>query len=239
MDVVQVDYADLILFCESKSTNDQTTKILAKIEAAYGPDGLGILEISDVPDFERKRQALLPLAAQLPHLTDLEDLVDAESMYSIGWSHGKEMLGGQPDTAKGSFYAKPFDDTTQNRWPSASLPALETAFVDMSRTLQEIGCRIAYVCDAYCATRGVVGTGMAQSLQASHNATGRLLHYFAAAADAAATQETASSATWCAWHKDHVRIWCAITEQHDTYTCTQHHEHTGHVDRSRSWVISR
>lgn len=35
-----------------------------------------------------------------------------ESVYQIGWSHGKEMMSeGQPDFSKGSYYANPqYDD---------------------------------------------------------------------------------------------------------------------------------
>lgn len=204
--VQQIDYADLIAFDTSNSSTKD--EMLKKIEAAYGPEGLGILEIMNVPDFEQQREQLLPLAARLPHLPDLDALIDEESMFSIGWSHGKEVLSsGQPDTAKGSFYAKPMDSATRNRWPTNSMPKLQSAFIEMCNTLQDIGCRLGHLCDAYCAFRGVQNTQIAASLHTSHNATGRLLHYFAVDEhdENSAVKDTASS-LWCAWHNDHVRL---------------------------------
>lgn len=39
-----------------------------------------------------------------------EKYVHAKSVYSFGWSHGKEKLEGKPDIAKGSFYFNPIHD---------------------------------------------------------------------------------------------------------------------------------
>lgn len=70
----------------------------------FGPDGLGIVSVSGVPDFPALRERLLPLAAALAALPDAARaaLEDAASNYNVGWSHGKEALaGGRPDTLKG------------------------------------------------------------------------------------------------------------------------------------------
>lgn len=59
-------------------------------------------------------------------------------MYNAGWSMGKEKIGDEPDTSKGSFYANPLYDTPgtdedkkefpwalpDNIWPKESLPGL-------------------------------------------------------------------------------------------------------------------
>ena len=64
------------------------------IEAAYGPEGLGLLVISGVPGFVRARAALLPLASRLAALPPdaLARLEDRASGYNFGWSAGKEQL---------------------------------------------------------------------------------------------------------------------------------------------------
>lgn len=96
------DYAEL--------TNPSPPPSLSgRIQRAYGPDGLGILAVSNVPGYEERRKALLPLARRLASLPadELTRLEDPDSFYSVGWSHGKEVFQGKPDLAKGSFYANP------------------------------------------------------------------------------------------------------------------------------------
>jgi hypothetical protein len=102
---VTLDYAQLL---------DPAAELGAAVEAAYGPDGLGLLLVNGVPGYAEARGRLLPLASRLASLpaAALEALEDPASTFNFGWSHGKEtMNGGQPDTAKGSFYANPLLDT--------------------------------------------------------------------------------------------------------------------------------
>ena len=68
----------------------------ACIEAAYGPEGLGILVVDGVPGYSEKRAALLPLASRLAALPAdaLDALSDPESHWNFGWSHGRERLEG-------------------------------------------------------------------------------------------------------------------------------------------------
>lgn len=166
------------------------------VSTAFGPDGLGILAVRGVPSFEEKRQSLLPLAEKLPTLPDLDSCVDEASMYSIGWSHGKESLAsGKRDDSKGSYYINPFDDAS-NIWPS-SLPELKTAVLEMADILQSTGCLVAKVCDEYCRRQLGTRTSIETALTTSKNAKGRLLHYFPA------TESSNGGGSWCAWHNDH------------------------------------
>lgn len=227
--VVTISYDDLLSFDPEKQ---EALRLMEQIGQAFGPKGLGILAVSGVPDFDVCRKSLLPLAAKLPYLPDLEFCVDAASLYSVGWSHGKEELApGKPDTAKGSFYANPltndlaaaltqrdgFSTTRQeiaaahpeffasNLWPSQTLAELQTAFTRMGQLLQTVGCRVATVCDAYCQKKHGVQTKLATTLQRSLNAKGRLLHYFAID-DEGASISANQHKPWCGWHNDHVRI---------------------------------
>ena len=129
-EIVTVSYHDLIAFDPNykasssvHSPDDDTTSwpqqgLPQRIgHDAFGPHGLGIVLVSNVPHFNTVRTALLPLAAQIPHLPPhvLDMCTDPESYYQVGWSHGKEILSSttrQPDTHKGSYYANPLLTTT-------------------------------------------------------------------------------------------------------------------------------
>ena len=79
--VVTLDYNRLVA---GEDLSDQ-------IGIAFGVDGLGILTVENVPAWEEKRRALLPLAREFADLpvSVKEKYEHAESYYSFGWSHGK------------------------------------------------------------------------------------------------------------------------------------------------------
>jgi hypothetical protein len=216
--VVTVSYNDLILF-DPQHPNELFMEQIGCI--AFGPNGLGILQVSDVPNFTKLRLALLPLAAQIPDVPDIETTcVDPDSLYSVGWSHGKEVLAstGQPDKYKGSYYANPLTPDlvlalserdghcpkrnktaslhpeffAPNIWPTQHLPQLESLFCDMGKLLHYVGCLIAEVCDAYCYSRHGIETSIAPYLRRSLNATGRLLHYFPITPEKDCTETTST-----------------------------------------------
>ncbi|KAF9662492.1 hypothetical protein SADUNF_Sadunf18G0058700 [Salix dunnii] len=139
---VTIPYADL---------KNKDADLSAKIEEGFGPNGLGILSISDVPGFSSLRQNLLHLSPRLANLPQKvkDELEDPHSRYNFGWSHGKEKLeSGKPDLLKGSFYANPILDVptsdmclkqrypsycSSNIWPDSALPELEIGFFMASR----------------------------------------------------------------------------------------------------------
>ncbi|KAH7447349.1 hypothetical protein KP509_01G102600 [Ceratopteris richardii] len=74
---------------------DRNSDLSKELEAGFGPSGLGIIAVSEVPGYASLRRGLLY----------------PTSRYSFGWSHGKEKLeSGSPDFFKGSFYAHPLMD---------------------------------------------------------------------------------------------------------------------------------
>ncbi|XP_034223437.1 uncharacterized protein LOC117633778 isoform X3 [Prunus dulcis] len=146
---------------------DKNTDLSLKIEEGFGPNGLGILSITDVPEYSSLRRNLLHLSPRLANLPEevKKELEDPDSRYNFGWSHGKEKLeSGKPDTLKGSFYANPMLDrpTTDeyllqrypsycgsNIWPNSELPELEVAFKALGKLILGVGLMVAFHCDRY------------------------------------------------------------------------------------------
>lgn len=102
---------------------------------------------ADLPaEFASLRANLFQQAARLASLpaAQLAPLESASSSFCFGWSHGREVMNGRPDTAKGSFYANPLLDRPDvapelkqrypeyyegNIWPAAEvLPRFEDDF---------------------------------------------------------------------------------------------------------------
>jgi isopenicillin N synthase-like dioxygenase len=188
--VVVLKYEDLI------SNKD----LSASIEKAFGENGLGILAVSGVPDVESKRSRLLPLAPRFANFSDeiKEKYEHPESYWSFGWSHGKEKLQGRPDFAKGSYYNNPCENapfgsdpntkTIQdymsfahpNIWPTQELPDLEHAFMDLGKTMCNVGQLVAKQCDAYVSSvsEKYEKGKLARVLGESKVTKARLLHYF-------------------------------------------------------------
>lgn len=196
-----------------------------QIETAYGYDGIGLLAVRNVPGYEKKRQALLPLARQLAHLpqADLDALEDEPSFYSVGWSHGKEKFLGKPDFSKGSFYANPLMDVVEtdadlikkypaflapNLWPNQSLPGLEPAFKDLGQLIVDVGRLVARHCDHLVHSRlpTYPEHKLEDLLHTSRTPKGRLLYYFPkeTAGSGGAKQDIEQElGSWCGWHNDH------------------------------------
>ncbi|XP_015159521.1 uncharacterized protein [Solanum tuberosum] len=199
---------------------DKNADLSAKIEQGFGPNGLGILSISEVPGYSLWRRNLLHLGPRLANLPEdvKRELEDPNSRYNFGWSHGKEKLeSGKLDLLKGSFYANPILDvpTTEqslierypsycgsNIWPHMALPELETAFKTLGKLILDVGLLLAYHCDRYASREMVMleGEGLEQTLVHSRCHKGRLLYYFPAQHSSPAH---ASMSSWCGWHTDH------------------------------------
>ncbi|XP_074570936.1 uncharacterized protein LOC141827561 isoform X2 [Curcuma longa] len=199
---------------------DKGKDLYAKIEEGFGPNGLGIISVSDVPGFPLLRQKLLHLAPRVANLPDevKNELEDPESRYNFGWSHGKEKLeSGKEDLFKGSFYANPISDspTTDeaairrypsycrpNKWPDA-LPELEVAFKALGKLIWEAGLMLAYHCDQYVSKKMKDSNAgnLEQILQRSRCHKGRLLYYFPRHSRHSG-DDISSISSWCGWHTD-------------------------------------
>lgn len=76
-------------------------------------DALGVVAVEGIPGLSASRSKLLPMAAQLAHLKEHQQVqIERPDVdYSVGWSRGRETLRGQDtDWNKGSFYANPLCD---------------------------------------------------------------------------------------------------------------------------------
>ena len=209
--VQTIDYDALL-----NSTDEKAVE--TAVARAFGPQGLGVLAVTNVPAaLPAKRQRLLRLGQKLGTLPDdiLKQYERPELCYCAGWSRGREKFRGQLDVAKGSWYANGLhrdaaagdaslrerypESTTEPQWPSPDLlgDSLEDAFRDLSRDLHALSRHVLRRCDVVAARalsqRGVAyETTLSEVVDRSRLHVGRLLHYFPRDA----------SGTWCGWHND-------------------------------------
>mmetsp|Transcript_27183 Transcript_27183/g.62717 ORF Transcript_27183/g.62717 Transcript_27183/m.62717 type:complete len:411 (+) Transcript_27183:299-1531(+) len=235
---ITIQYDHLKAFDASAQT-PQNQALIDCVGRAFGssPDCLGLIAVQGVPNFVNQRQRLLRLAHALANLpkSELETCERADTLYSVGWSHGREQMAeGRPDTSKGSYYANPWTDSlvdvlcqrepekatywkeqeklhpecyADNIWPSeVALPMFRQAFMELGQLMGETGQLLTAVCDAYCKQEKGIDLGLQKTLTQSMNAKGRLLHYFSPVPEDSGEEKKDDTAGWCGWHNDHVSI---------------------------------
>ncbi|XP_008785992.2 uncharacterized protein LOC103704467 isoform X2 [Phoenix dactylifera] len=209
---IKISYSEL---------KEKEEDLSAKIEEGFGPSGLGLVSISDVPGYALLRQNLLCLSARLTSLPEdvKEGLEDPVSRYNVGWSFGKEKLKtGKHDTFKCSFYANPVVDVPAtdsslmkryplycrpNRWPTNALPELEIAFKSLGKLMLDVGLLLAYHCSRY-VSKGAKMHGnedFEHILQRSRCHKGRLLYYLPVQ-QSEFKEGACSMSSWSDWHTD-------------------------------------
>ncbi|KAG8908116.1 hypothetical protein FRB99_000144 [Tulasnella sp. 403] len=211
---VLISYRDLVR---------NPASLAPSIERAFGsdPECLGLIVVTDLPaEYPNKRSRLLRLAASFAALSeDAKDkYVDSSSKYSFGWSHGKEIMNGKPDTLKGSYYANPIIDAPavsgelkqqfpefygNNIWPSAdekSVEGFEEAFKDLGRFVFKIGCELATACQSFASQHlSDRNTQLSDLILTSQTTKARLLHYFPPQQP---LQPLEADDSWCGTHLD-------------------------------------
>ncbi|CAG8691192.1 11966_t:CDS:10, partial [Acaulospora colombiana] len=170
------------------------------IKKAFGsePDCLGIIVVNKLPpEYPKYRERLLRLAERFAAMKEerREKYADPKSRYSFGWSHGKEIMNGKPDTLKGSYYANPTVDYPtvseeerqahpeyygRNIWPEANeqgVEGFEEAFKDLGR----IGANGPKITASAHLTDNSVS--LSELIKTSQTTKARLLHYFPPSAE--------------------------------------------------------
>ena len=274
--VVTISYDDLVHFDAHKndlsSSSIENKALIDSIGRAFGSSAecLGLIAVEGVPNFGILRERLLRLAYELVHMeaAQLEKCERSDTLYSVGWSCGREQLeAGQPDFSKGSYYANPLTESlvqtlierepdkamywtqqgqafpecyADNVWPGEGLPTFQNAFVELGKVMRKTGILPASVCDAYCRQNGVE-LQLARTLQNSMNAKGRLLHYFPTSRKPVGSQDS-----WCAWHNDHVRglvIGCSdcvpLCNSHNAFVTGLPHRSGSRNVLERRWITIR
>ncbi|KAI0768592.1 Clavaminate synthase-like protein [Trametes elegans] len=196
------------------------------IEKAFGskPDSLGIIVVRDLPStYLPARERLLKLAYQFSHLDPKvrERYADPKSRYSFGWSHGKEIMNGKPDTMKGSYYANPILDEPnvsptlraaypeyygKNIWPSDTpeVQEFEQAFKNLGRFVFQVGCQLATACQPFASSYFTDSSlSLADLISTSQTVKARLLHYFPPSPENPLPAEDEAVDSWCGFHLDH------------------------------------
>ncbi|KIM67035.1 hypothetical protein SCLCIDRAFT_1210495 [Scleroderma citrinum Foug A] len=196
------------------------------IEQAFGSHShaLGIILVKDLPDiYKSYREILLKFAYKYAHLTKdvKERYTDPESSYSFGWSHGKEIMNGKPDTLKGSYYANPIIDGPNvsptmkeqhreyyrdNIWPDSDekgIEGFEEAFKNLGRFVFKVGCELAVACQPFVSKHsGGSSFSLVELISRSQTTKARLLHYFPPSPRDTNIAENEPIDSWCGFHLD-------------------------------------
>jgi isopenicillin N synthase-like dioxygenase len=215
--VVSVDYQELAAAFQGNNNDEDDDDddacpqhLLTAVSEAFGPNGLGFLEVSNIPQaIVELRTTVLSQAPKIANLPaeELDALTLPDKDYTIGWSHGKEQFGvdsatGEPiyDNRKGSFYLDPFRENT-NVFPRSSLPSLEPALLEVTHSMSQVALWVSKLCDAYL-QRQDDDDMIYTSLESRINTKARLLYYFPNNEEEASSSSS-SEDDWCGWHKDH------------------------------------
>ncbi|KAI0274777.1 Clavaminate synthase-like protein [Gloeopeniophorella convolvens] len=197
------------------------------IEQAFGssPNSLGIIIVRDLPpEYLRLRERLLKLAYSFSQLDEpvRENYADAKSRYSFGWSHGKEVMNGKPDTLKGSYYANPVIDAPSvkaslqeaypeyygvNIWPKADergIEGFESAFKELGSFVFGVGVKLAAACQPFASSYLTDSSlSLSKLISSSQTTKARLLHYFPPSPENPLPKEDEPIDSWCGFHVDH------------------------------------
>ncbi len=191
--------AKITVFDFQKDIMDPKRDLRREIEESYGPKGMGICLVSNIPDFVQKRSQLLwqaELLGQLPKERRAR-LERPDVHYQVGWSCGVEQFQGKPDFSKGSFYANPVLDNiaqevleqekaqgistkAHNIWPSQDLPEFEGLFKGLGSMVHSVGQELCRHLDYYVESNSqAYERGKLQRITGNKSGVvGRLLHYF-------------------------------------------------------------
>ncbi|KIJ68688.1 hypothetical protein HYDPIDRAFT_173351 [Hydnomerulius pinastri MD-312] len=169
------------------------------------------------------RETLLKFGYKFSHLPEetKERYTDPESSYSFGWSHGKEIMNGKPDTLKGSYYANPVVDVPQvaealkeqhrefyrsNIWPSQDekgIEGFEEAFKNLGRFVFNVGCELAAACQPFVSKHLTdMAISVPKLISTSQTTKARLLHYFPPSPGSVVPSEDEPIDSWCGFHID-------------------------------------
>mmetsp|Transcript_20349 Transcript_20349/g.56610 ORF Transcript_20349/g.56610 Transcript_20349/m.56610 type:complete len:386 (-) Transcript_20349:97-1254(-) len=216
--LVVVEYQSLI------NTPHDSEDFRGKIESAFGPDGVGIIGIRNVPGFVEAKRDLLSLSYSLANLPaeELKQLEVPEALYNTGWSLGKEKLKNDiPDFNKASFYFNPIVDVPgtkedrikfplsypYNRWPRfESIPSFETAAKRLGSLMKNVAVHVSKRIDDYAhsVNNSYAPQTLYRALVKTEKVKGRLLYYYPLArVDGKESPiHDESEDSWIGWHND-------------------------------------
>ncbi|ODO11575.1 hypothetical protein I350_00356 [Cryptococcus amylolentus CBS 6273] len=215
---VVIPYSDL--------AHPQDPSLRERLRQALGSHrgALGIVVISELPgDFPALREKLFRLAQELATLPvhEKQKLERPDTSYMFGWSHGKEVMNGRPDTQKGSYYANPLLDQPDvseqlrqdhpeyyagNVWPNGiqRLEEFEETFKSLGCIIFEAGLLLAKACDEFVVEPSDRHGTISSLIQHSKSNKARLLHYYPQDQKVASdSQSTLGNDALCGTHLDH------------------------------------
>ena len=206
------------IFISYEDLTSNSKDIIDSIKLAFGSDGLGLIIVKGVPGYSEARANCLPLGYKFGNLSEeiKSKYEDRESIYSFGWSCGKEkMSSGLPDVSKGSYYANPTYDIPSdnpedvklfpaffrpNIWPDNDCSGFSQSFKTLGQLLVDTGALLSKSIDALVdSQQSNYAIKLSNVISTSRNAKARLLYYF----PSSSSSSEKKSEEWCGWHFDH------------------------------------
>ncbi|KAL3958401.1 hypothetical protein ACCO45_006563 [Purpureocillium lilacinum] len=179
------------------------------LQAAFGPDSLGILVVKDVPqDFAQLRHMALSYASYLGNLpaAELEKLENADTFKGSYYANCAFYVDPSLECAvpTAEFSADTFPEyLSPNLWPREEvLPGFKPAVTALCRLIIDVAVLVARACDRF-AEREIQGypRGYLEHVVSTSSTTkARLLHYFPQGLD---RNDGTTEDDWCATHLDH------------------------------------
>ncbi|CAN1331293.1 hypothetical protein LINPERPRIM_LOCUS35269 [Linum perenne] len=169
-----------------------------KIEEGFGPNGLGILSVTDIKLYSILSISVMCVTrlASLPEEIKKE-LEDPSTRYNFGWSHGKEKLeSGKTDI----HHIVDLIYGPRVRCLNWKL----VLFKALGKLILDVGLMVAYHCDRYVSKEmnADEDCGLEKILSCSRCHKGRLLYYFPVHQNDYSS-DIDSMSSWCGWHTDH------------------------------------
>ena len=190
--ITRISFSDLM---------DNKKNIFKEIKEGFGQEGLGALLVTNIPNFEIRKNSMLTMVKTLGELSPdiLKDYENPETNYSLGWSRGQEKLKKDiKDELKGSFYVDVVDKN-KNKFP---IPELNHECDEISSLMRNIGFEILKGCNVYLNRYTEFPETENYLLNAfNKKAKGRLLHYYEKNEKMNIDDVSVDNA--CSWHLDH------------------------------------
>lgn len=207
--IVKIDYSDL------SEKND----ISQQISDAFGPSGLGLIVIKNIPKYVECREKILKAGFEMTKIDEnyLKSLEKPETNFSLGYGKAKSYFGDQWESLTSYFYARPTRDsiihsnqktkeTYTNIWPDEKYVGSEfkTNYTNIGKLITDCQLKLLKHLDKY--TKQIYPeieeNFLCNTFSETNDVVSRLIMYLPANQYDSKKYGEDSRDNWCGWHRD-------------------------------------